>query len=204
MAECLIIPPIRTSRLYLEGIVESDVDGILQLYSDPLITQYLGVELMRTLDDAQRWLTYHRERQEKGLGILMAIRKQDSHEMIGTCSVEDINKHHHNATLGYSLAHAYWGQGLMHEMLLALVHYLFMEFSEVSLQRLQAWTQSENQASVRLLQRLGFLMEGCLRQLFFWHGTYKDLNCFSLLRDEYQQRLAQDDAVPPETTPHPA
>lgn len=188
MTDPLIIPTIYTPHLQLSAALASDAHGIYQLYSDPVITRYLGIELMGAVEDAQRWLDHHTDRQAKGLGMLMTIRKIEGDDIIGTCSIEEINSYHHNATIGYSLAHAYWGKGLMREALLAVVDYLFTGLTEVYLQRLQAWTQSENVSSVRLLERLGFTFEGRLRQLFFWHGLYKDVSCYSLLRDEYLPR----------------
>ncbi len=42
-----------------------------------------------------------------------------------------------------------------------------------------------NVASAALLEKLGFLEEGTLREYRFFKGRYQDLRCFSLLRREF-------------------
>jgi len=44
----------------------------------------------------------------------------------------------------------------------------------------------ENTASVKLLQKLGFLEEGILRGYGYWKGQFHDLRIFSLLKKDYQ------------------
>ena len=64
----------------------------------------------------------------------------------------------------------------------ALIDHLF---SEGRYRRLYAEIDSENLASVGLVERLGFTREGCLRQHETTHNGLCDMLIYGLLRDEW-------------------
>jgi [ribosomal protein S5]-alanine N-acetyltransferase len=59
-------------------------------------------------------------------------------------------------------------------------------FKEMALNRVEADVTPGNEASVRVLRKLGFVEEGLLRQRAYWKGRYHDLRFFSLLRNEFE------------------
>jgi RimJ/RimL family protein N-acetyltransferase len=63
--------------------------------------------------------------------------------------------------LGYALAHDFWRQGLMSEVLRALLPWFL---AQESIRRVWAFCDAENIASARLLERVGMQWEGVLRQ----------------------------------------
>jgi len=67
----------------------------------------------------------------------------------------------HHLRLGYLLARAHWGQGLMQEAVQAA---LDAAWADPALCRIDALCDVDNPASARLLQRLGFEQEGRLRR----------------------------------------
>jgi len=56
----------------------------------------------------------------------------------------------------------------------------------MQLNRIEATVHPENQACLKLLERLGFVQEGRLRQAGFWLGEHHDLLQLSLLRAEFE------------------
>jgi len=63
-------------------------------------------------------------------------------------------------------------------------------FQQLNLNRIEATTDSENTRSIRLLERLGFLKEGRLRQKYFYKGKHHDELVFSLLKKDWEKREA--------------
>jgi len=104
--------------------------------------------------------------------------------LIGTCGFYDWNKTAYRAEIGYDLDPAFWRHGLMTEALLVLLRF---GFEKMKLNRIQAIIDSENSRSIRLVQRLGFKMEGVLRQNSYFNGQYRDELCFSLLKHEWKK-----------------
>ena len=75
------------------------------------------------------------------------------------------------ATLGYHLAPAQQGQGLMREALEMAIPYAF---GPLGLHRLMANHLPENARSAALLQRLGFVREGYAKDYLFIGGDWRD------------------------------
>jgi len=73
--------------------------------------------------------------------------------------------------LGYRIDQRYQGKGLMHE---ALVEALRYAFEVLGLHRVMANYRPTNERSGRLLQRLGFVVEGYARDYLFLDGAWRD------------------------------
>ena len=76
-----------------------------------------------------------------------------------------------NAVLGYQIDAQCEGQGLMREALEASNAYMF---NEQKLHRLAANYRPENTRSGRLLQRMGFTIEGYTKEYLFIDGAWRD------------------------------
>ncbi|AKU24764.1 GNAT family N-acetyltransferase [Massilia sp. MB5] len=76
------------------------------------------------------------------------------------------------------------GQGYTTEALRLLCDYLFKVHTW---HRLEVLTAPQNEASVRVAEKCGFIEEGTLRQAFFINGHYQDVKIFSLLRPEWER-----------------
>ncbi|XP_048427595.1 uncharacterized N-acetyltransferase p20 isoform X2 [Pyrus x bretschneideri] len=66
------------------------------------------------------------------------------------------------AEIGHALAAEYWGQGILIRAVKMAITEGFKEFTD--LVRMQALVLIENKASQRVLEKLGFHMEGLLRE----------------------------------------
>jgi len=64
-------------------------------------------------------------------------------------------------------------------------------FEHMGLNRIEATTRSDNTRSINMLYRLGFKMEGILRERVYWEGTFYDQVFVSLLKKEWIQRTFQ-------------
>jgi len=73
--------------------------------------------------------------------------------------------------LGYAIDHAFQGRGLMYEALQATLAHAF---EVLRLHRVQANYQPENHRSARLLQRLGFRVEGLASNYLYINGAWRD------------------------------
>jgi ribosomal-protein-alanine N-acetyltransferase len=74
-------------------------------------------------------------------------------------------------TLGYSIDATKEGRGFMHEALAASIRYVF---DELGMHRIQAGYVPENARSARVLDRLGFTIEGYARDYLYIAGAWRD------------------------------
>ena len=77
--------------------------------------------------------------------------------LIGTCGLWRLDAENHRAELGYMLAQAHWGRGLIGEAISAVCRH---GFEQLHLHSIEAHVDPANAASVRVLERAGFVREG--------------------------------------------
>lgn len=87
------------------------------------------------------------------------------------------------AHLGYSLDHRATGKGFMTEALTSAIRYVF---DELNLHRVMANYMPRNERSAKLLERLGFSVEGYARDYLRLAGTWQDHTLTSLVNDSWK------------------
>lgn len=106
--------------------------------------------------------------------------KRESRRIIGTVSLRNImHGSYHKCEIGYKFSSAYQGQHYASE---AIRRIIWIAFTELNIHRLEACCMPENDPSIRLLEALGFGLEGRMRQYTEIQGRYRDHLLFSLLR----------------------
>lgn len=98
---------------------------------------------------------------------------------IGLMPGQDV--HRFSAELGYWLGESYWGNGIMTSAVCALVSYGFREFS---LNRIYAEPYAANVASIRVLEKAGFSLEGRLRASVVKNGKVLDQFLYAMVNPE--------------------
>jgi len=122
-----------------------------------------------------------------GTGFRWGLERISDSQLIGTCGLFRWNKSWHNCVVGYELRPDCNGQGYMREALEAILDF---GFSSMLLHRIQAEMHPANQASIGLATRMGFQLEGVHREQAFWGSRFHDLNCYSLLKHDWQAQPA--------------
>ena len=103
-------------------------------------------------------------------------------DLIGTCTLAHLDAQNRRAEVGYILGRPHWGHGYAQEALQALVAFAFQD---LDLLRLEADVDPRNTASTRSLSRLGFTLEGHLRERWIVGGEISDSVLYGLLRREW-------------------
>ncbi len=174
-------PSLETDRLLLRPLADQDLEFVYRHFSDPEVTRYLlDEEPVRTLQQAREIIDFYAEPSSKSYNRWIILRKSDELP-IGTCGYHKWAKRHFRAEIGYDLSPAAWGQGYMHEALRAALRH---GIEGMGLNRIDALVYTENDRSIRLLQKLGFQNEGLLRDYFYLNGKFYDHYLYSLLRSE--------------------
>lgn len=75
-----------------------------------------------------------------------------------------MQKAHYRAEIGYALQPAHHGKGLMQEALTAVLDY---GFHTLQLHSVEANVNPANAASIKILERNGFVQEGYFREAYF-------------------------------------
>jgi ribosomal-protein-alanine N-acetyltransferase len=134
-----------------------------------------------TVRDASSWIRMNRSYQQPvNLAIDIGGKAVGN---VGFTIKEDIYRH--NAEIGYWLGEAHWGQGIMTEVLPAMVNYIFVNFQ---VNRLFGCVLEGNKVSMRVLEQAGFRAEAVLKRAAIKNNQYLDEHIFALLREEFVTR----------------
>lgn len=107
-------------------------------------------------------------------------------ELVGNVAYTHFEKIIRKAAISYWIAATYEGKGLVTESTRALVNYAFRERN---LNRIVIYCATENTRSRNVPERLGFKLEGILRQADVLHGDFVDLAVYSILAEEWAAKL---------------
>ena len=156
-------PVLETQRCVLRQMNNQDIHQLLYLRSDERILKYLDKEKMVSLEEASVLLEKIEQGFEKGEGVSWAVSLKNKNEMVGYAGIWRIDREHHRGELGYSLHTDLWNRGIMSEVLNKIIHF---GFYTLNLHSLEANVNPGNRASIRLLEKLGFVREAYFREKF--------------------------------------
>jgi len=116
------------------------------------------------------------------------IKLRSNGDLVGVVNVNEIVRGcFQSAYLGYYGFAGYTGRGLMTEGLrLAVQH----AFTDLRLHRLEANIQPDNRASIRLVERLGFELEGRSRRYLKICGRWRDHERYAILAEDWRRLRA--------------
>lgn len=160
---------IRTPRLSLRSARPDDLEAMHAVLSDPRATRWWSTPPHETLDQTRAWL--------EG----MIANGPDHPDFVIERDGRVIGKAGFYAMpdIGYILHPDAWGQGLAAEAAGAAIDHVFRT-RDVDV--LTADVDPENAASIRLLERLGFLRTGFAERTWNVGGEWKDSLYYSLSR----------------------
>jgi ribosomal-protein-alanine N-acetyltransferase len=138
-----------------------------------------GIAAPRTAVEFDAYLA--RSRREDHESLLVFRREDDA--LVGVIDLSRIARgNFQSAYLGYRIGAPYARQGTMTEALALAVRHAFRT---LRLHRLEANIQPENEASIRLVRRLGFVREGFSRRYLKIGGRWRDHERWALLRQDW-------------------
>ena len=151
---------IETDRLLLRRLSLDDAEFILRLLNEPSFIQNIGDRGVRTVDDARGYIVKGpiTSYEKFGFGLWMVETRSPS-APIGICGLlkRDVLD---DVDIGYALLPEFWSQGYALESAAAVVAYAG---KTLGLKRVVAVTNSDNQSSIRLLEKMGFKYERMVR-----------------------------------------
>ncbi|GGG97968.1 N-acetyltransferase [Polaribacter pacificus] len=167
-------PVLESKRLLLRQIVATDQEAVFKGLSDPEVIKYYGVSF-DSLEATEEQMIWFSELENTKAGVWWAICTKDDNQFLGAAGINDFDKKKRKAEIGFWLYPKNWGQGYVFEALSLILEQVF---NNMELDKLEAFVETKNTASVKTLKKLGFYLETTLLNCELKNGIPISLHVF--------------------------
>lgn len=179
--------PIETERLILRSLQVSDAARIEQLAGDYDVAKTtLNIPYPYPNGAAEPFINNMLEAEKNGRVVIFAICEKSSEDLIGIINI-NLSALHNRGELAYWVGKPYWRKGYGTEAAQVLLSY---GFEQLELHKIFAEAYISNPGSWRIMEKIGLVYEGTLKQHVCRFGQYYDLAFYGLLREEYGQKTS--------------
>lgn len=173
------------NKVYLDAIEKNDLEMLRTWRNLPDYRKFFREYKEINSDMQKKW--YEEKVVNDSSTLMFAIRDIESRELIGCCGLCYINWVHR-----YSDLSLYIGKdcvyidnnGTAEEACRLLFHY---GFAELGLNKIWTEIYDFDEKKFGLYKRLGFKLDGTLREQYFYNGKWHNSKIMSLLKNEWTE-----------------
>ncbi|QLH84470.1 GNAT family N-acetyltransferase [Halosimplex pelagicum] len=162
----------------LRTIEREDAEFLRELFHHPRVRGYAGPDAP---DSGEAYESDLLDRMEGADAVELLVC--DGDEPVGDVSLAPIDDRRDWANLGYAVHPDYQGEGYATEAARLVVDH---GFAALGLHRISATIHADNEASKRVVEKLGFTHEGTKRDDDFVDGEYVDREVYAVLSGEWE------------------
>ena len=185
------VEPLRTERMLLRPLAESDADDVYEYQRLAEVIRYIPWEERDRTEGREHTVKRARMRrlEEDGDAVLFAmvldgeptVSETPGNRVVGDIMVRLGNAEQAQVEVGWVLHPAFQGRGLASEAARAVIAFAF---DRLGAHRVFALLDARNAASAALCERLGMRREGTLLEEEYHDGAWRDTAVYGLLRRE--------------------
>jgi len=167
-----------TQRLIARRFTPLDLDAFVAMRAEPEVARFQSWESF-TEDDGRAFLDSNALSNPGEPGwFQFALERKEDRKFVGDCGLKTFEADNRLAQIGYTIARQYWSQGYAQEAVRGLIDYAFGNFP---IHRIIASVDPRNTASVRVLEKSGFVQEAHFRQSEWFKGAWADDAIYAVL-----------------------
>lgn len=163
---------LKTKRIGFSKWNEGDLDLAVQLWGDKEVTRFICSTGRFTKEDIVHRLETEIQNEKRFQIQYWPIFELSTDELIGCCGIRPFGSEIHSYETGFHLRAKYWGMGYASEAAKAVIVY---SFDTLKADKLYAGHHPKNEASKKLLTKLGFqyIGENYYEPTGLYHPSYE-------------------------------
>ena len=178
-------PVLFTERLTLCEPALNFAPSLFDLRSSEEVMKYVPREPAKNIEEVHHFINNvlggHKNRQSLLWGICESTNLD---YVIGTICLWKFDFESSRCDVGYMLNPRFQSKGFMAE---AINRVLLYGFNELNLHSIEARIDEENIASIKVVERAGFVREGLLRENISNKGMFRSETIYSMLKRNFKQ-----------------
>ncbi len=170
-------------NIYLSPINNEDIEKYVYFLNDKNVTNNIGTtNEITTIESEKEWIT----NANKNNTINLAIIKKENDELIGNCSLFDIDRINRCCTLGIFIGEEQnRNKGYGKETINLLLDY---GFNYQNMHNINLKVFSFNERAIKCYEKVGFKKCGTRHESYFLEGKYYDEIIMEILENDYRNR----------------
>lgn len=179
---------LHTARLLLRELAPDDAGALHEIERQERVTRFMAFD-PQTLEQSRECIAnaVRAQHAQPRRTYDLAVVQLASAALIGRCGLEIRRPEHREAMLWYVLHPDHWGNGYAREAVAAVLDFAF---GTLRLHRVWADCDPRNVASCRVVERLGFRLEGRLRENYWLKAEWCDSAVYAILEQEWRDRTS--------------
>jgi [ribosomal protein S5]-alanine N-acetyltransferase len=177
---------LSTARLTLRPMTPDDAEAHYAIFSDPLVMRYWSSPAWTDIAQARDSIAQAIDNLHTGAALRLGVVLTETNALIGYVNLYAFQDTNRRCDIGYALASAHWGRGYLPEALRALIGY---GFDHLNLNRIEADIDPRNEASGKVLEKLGFKREGYMKERWIVNGEICDTIFYGLLKSNWNSHI---------------
>lgn len=167
-------------RVYLRSLEVEDAPLFTEWLNDPEVRRFLDRLTPISLHNERLWIE-KQENEPSALGL--SIVKKDGDELLGGAGLRNIDAVNRHAQFGIFIGRKEaWSQGFGSEATRLILDHAF---ATLNLNRVALQVYEFNSRARKTYEKVGFVLEGTMRQERYRDGRYWDTHVMSILRDDW-------------------
>lgn len=174
---------LETDRLILRKFKLADSEAVFKNWgSDLNVTKYVSFAPHKKVEETKEiismWISEYADDNFNWI-----VELKETHEVIGSISVNGKSKKHNNCEIGYVYGSKFWGNGYATEALRKVLEYLLVD---CDFHLVEARHYESNPASGKVMEKAGMKKEGILRERRLKKNSeeYDNLVVYSMIKSE--------------------
>jgi len=174
---------IDSERLSLIEINWNKLEQIHHLQSLPEIDRYNTLGIPKSIEDTKNVIRPYIEDQDNlaRKQFCWTISLNTNNTFIGIAGMILTADRFRMGEIYYNLLPGNWGKGYGSEVARSLIQF---GFSKLKLHRIEAGVATENEKSIKVLEKAGMIREGIRRKILPIRGEWKDNYHYAILEDD--------------------
>lgn len=157
------------TKIYFKHLSIDDAAQIHSFASNVDVARFIGWKLMKSLDETRKHVENMIGQEKAKTHLYATVVLRSTCKIIGTVMIFNFDHSANHAEIGYVFHQNYWGCGYATEAVAMMCNF---SFNVLNLHKLHARVADANFASIRVLEKNGFELEGMLKDYYFIDDTY--------------------------------
>ena len=171
---------LKTERLNLRPILETDIENIHELHSLAETDKYNTLGIPNNIDETkiilEKWITENNLEINKS--YIFAVELNNENQFIGLIGINLGKEKYKNAEVWFKFHSKFWNKGYGTETLKKILNF---GFESLNLHRIEAGCAVDNIGSVSVLEKVGMKREAHTRKLLPLKSGWSDNYGYAIL-----------------------